>query len=186
MKPCTHYQDTLLLDVYGELKPQERPEWEKHLEHCEPCRVERERLLILVRTVKATVSSPHLALKKTEGLPRAIQRAWREGLDQKANRKKWWDVPVRFAPALAAACLVIAAASWFSFKELRQADLTPKGRGVVLEEHLASEDLEVVKNLDLLEEMENVEKLVDLLDRRNYGKPSLPRKTGISRDGAYA
>jgi len=185
MKPCTQYQDTLLLEVFGELNAHERPEWENHLEHCEPCRLERERLLALLRTVKAT-SLPNMALETAEGLPSAIRRAWKEGLEPKATRKTLWGAPLVFAPALVAACLVIAAASWFSFKELRHADLTQKGRGVVLEQQLASEDLEVVKNLDLLEDMEDVEKLVNLLDRRDQGSPSLQRKTEIHRGGAYA
>jgi len=186
MKPCTHYQETLLLDVYGELNPHERPEWEKHLEQCEPCRSERERLINLLRAVKATMPSPYVLSEKAEGLPSSIRSAWREGLEKKPNRKTFWGTPARFAPALAAACLVIAVAGWFSFKEFRHADIIQKGSNVVIKEQLASEDLEVVKNLELLEEMEDVEKLVELLDRPDYRSPSLQRRTKFQYGGAYA
>ena len=186
MKPCTHYQETLLLDVYGELNPHERPEWEKHLEQCEPCRSERERLLNMLGTVKAAMPSPDMASDKAEGLPSSIRRVWREGLEKKPDRKPFWGSPVRFAPALAAACLVIALAGWFSFKEFRHADVIQQGSKVVMEEQLASEDLEVVKNIELLEEMEDVEKLVELLDRPDYRSPSLQRRTKFQYGGAYA
>ncbi len=186
MKPCTHYQETLLLDVYGELNPHERPEWERHLEQCEPCRSERERLLNMLGTVKATMPSPDMASEKAEGLPSSIRRVWREGLEKKPDRKPFWGAPARFAPALAAACLVIAVAGWFSFKEFRHAGIIQKGPKVVMEEQLASEDLEVVKNLELLEEMEDVEKLVELLDRPDYGSPSLQRRTKFHYGGHYA
>jgi len=131
MKPCTHYQETLLLDVYGELNPPERPEWEKHLEQCKPCRSERERLLSMLRTVKATMPSQDMTSEKAEGLPISIRRAWREGLEKKPNRKTFWGTPARFAPALATACVVIAVGSWFSFKEFRHADIIPQGSKVV-------------------------------------------------------
>jgi hypothetical protein len=186
MKPCTHYQETLLSDVHGELRPHERPEWEKHLEQCEPCRLEKERLVTMLSTVKATLSSSDKASDEAEGLPSAIRSAWREGLEKNPDRTPFWGTPLRFAPALAATCLVIALAGWFSFKEFRHAGIIQDGSQVVMEEQLASEDLEVVKNIELLEEMEDVEKLVELLDRPSYGDPSLQRRTKSQNGGAYA
>lgn len=186
MKPCTHYQDTLVLDVYGELHPHERPEWEKHLEQCEPCRLERERLLTLIGTVKAAMFLPGAASAQAGELPVALKRAWREGLEKNPSRKLGWVTPARFAPALAAACLVIAVAGWFSFQEFRQTPILQKGLHAVIEEQLAFEDLEVVKNLELLEEMKDVEKLVEVLDGREHGSPSLQRRTQTHYGGAYA
>jgi len=148
--------------------------------------LEKERLLNMLGTVKATVPSPDMASEQGEGLPSSIRNAWREGLERKPDRKPFWGTPVLFAPALAAACLVIALAGWFSFKEFRHTDIIQQGSKVAMEEQLASEDLEVVKNIELLEEMEDVEKLVELLDRPDYGGPSLQRRTEFHYGGTYA
>ena len=64
-------------------------------------------------------------------------------------------------------------------------DMVQQGSQVAMEEQLASEDLEIVKNIELLEEMEDVEKLVELLDRPSYGDPSFQRRTEFRNGGAY-
>ena len=55
---------------------------------------------------------------------------------------------------------------------------------LVSDREISSEELSRMRKL--LEEMEDLEKLVDLLDRPDYGDPSLQRRTEFHYGGAYA
>ena len=58
MKACPDRKKTLWLDVYGELDPNDRIAWEKHLEGCEGCRLKRQQLLQLLGKVRAAMTMP--------------------------------------------------------------------------------------------------------------------------------
>ena len=59
MKPCSDYQEMLLLDVYGELNPAERRAWENHLSTCEHCRKEKEQLVAITANNQNSPAYPN-------------------------------------------------------------------------------------------------------------------------------
>ena len=164
MKPCPHHKETLWLDVYGELDPNERPAWEKHLETCEGCRQERAQLLRLLQTVKVSMPSPALSREKAETLISSITRKLRSEREETWGRKRLWGMPNRFIPALAAASILIVALGWFGMKGFRSPSSIRSLSNLKSEELILVKDLDIIKNLELLEEMDTLRKLVQVVD----------------------
>ncbi|MGD9083035.1 MAG: zf-HC2 domain-containing protein [Desulfobacterales bacterium] len=159
MKHCSDRQETLWLDVYGELTKEERLDWEKHLKTCRGCSLEREVLLGLLENVKETLPAASLSHKEVKELQNAIFGKLRGNSDKKWIRKPFIGRYVKPIHALAACCLLIVAFGWFGLKGLQPttAVRTVSDRGV--EEQLIAKDLDLLENLELLEEMDTLEKL---------------------------
>ena len=167
MKACQDHQETLLLDIYGELAPAERETWERHLAGCEGCRHERERLRELLLQLKEAMPTPYLSPEKARALADSILKG-----RQKEGEKRWWKgrlwgSPHRLVPAIAAVCLMIVVFGWFSLREIKTPTTFQTGGNLYSEQQMIARDLEVIRNLELLEEMEVLEKLVRVVDERN-------------------
>lgn len=167
MKPCQDHQETLLLDVHGELPPNERPAWKRHLEVCEACRQERERLLYLLWRVKETMPLPRISPERAHVLVDSIKRDVRGERKKSWWKKELWGFPNRLIPALAGVCLLIVAFGWFSLREYKPFSLFRAISSPHSEDQITAGDLELVKNLELLEEMDVIQKLVHVVDDRN-------------------
>ena len=167
MKACQEHQETLLLDVYGELTPTEREAWEGHLKECQDCSRERERLHQLLLQIKAATPAPYLSPEKAGALAEAILKARQKGGEKRWWKGKLWDSPYRFVPAIAVVCLMIMVFGWFSLREIKTPSSFQTGGNLHSEQQMIARDLEVIRNLELLEEMEVLENLVRVVDERN-------------------
>ncbi len=185
MEPCPDYKETLWLDVYVELDPNERPNWERHLEECEACREERKQLLGMIQTVKEAVPSPALSPEKAQAIASSIKRKMSNEREDVWQRKRLFGTANRLIPALATICLLIVALSWFSLQELIKPPAVQMISDLALEEQIISEDLDVIRNLELLQEMETLEKLVKFLDKKGVNNTSIQRESKINYGGAY-
>jgi hypothetical protein len=185
MEPCPDYKETLWLDVYVELDPNERPNWERHLEECEACREERKQLLGMIQTVKEAVPSPALSPEKAQAIASSIKRKMSNEREDVWQRKRLFGTANRLIPALATICLLIVALSWFSLQELKKPPAVQMISDLALEEQIISEDLDVIRNLELLQEMETLEKLVKFLDKKGVNNTSIQRESKINYGGAY-
>ena len=183
MKTCSDYQEILFLDVYGELNLYERRVWENHLSICEHCRNEREQLVRLLQTIKTALPAPMLSQDNMAGYVREIQGKLRDEGNLPWWRKLRFGLPQRLIPALTTACLLLIIVSWFGVKEFRKFGIFAKSSPTISEEQINRNDLEVVKNLDFLQEMEDVEKLVKHLDKTDFQSPSTQPKNNINDDG---
>ena len=164
MKPCPEHEETLWLDVCGELDPNERPSWEKHLAACEDCRRERKQLALMLQTVRASSPSPILSREETLALASSISRKLREEREETWWRKRLFGIPNSLIPALTAACILIVALGWFSMKGLRSpSSMTDLNS----EERMLAKDLDIINNLDILEEMDTLQRLVQVVDNGN-------------------
>lgn len=170
MKPCSDHKETLWLDVYGELDPNEHPAWEKHLEACEGCRQERAQLFRLLQTVKVNMPSPEFPPEKAETLVRSITRKLRCAREETWWQKWLWGRPHRLIPALAAASILIVALGWFSMKGFRNPSSVRSMAGLKSKKQVFVKDVDIIKNLELLEEMDTLRKLVQVVD--HGGVPS--------------
>jgi predicted anti-sigma-YlaC factor YlaD len=167
VKACQDHQETLLLDVYGELTPTEREAWERHLKVCPDCRRERERLHQLLLQLKEATPAPYLSPEKAGAMAEAILQA-----RQKEGEKRWWKgklwgSPYRFVPVMAVVCLMIVVFGWFSLRQIKTPSSLQTDANLHSEQQMPAKDLEVIRNLELLEEMEVLEKLVRVVDERN-------------------
>ena len=86
----------------------------------------------------------------------------------------------RLIPALTTACLLLIIMSWFGLKEFRKFGILSTSPQTTFEEQINRNDLEVVKNLEFLKEMEDVEKLVKHLDKTDSQSPSTQPKNNIN------
>jgi anti-sigma factor RsiW len=167
MKACPNHQETLWLDVYGELDPLKRSVWERHLETCTGCREERQRLLGLLDLVRDEVGPPLLSPNEVSALSWSIKR----GLRGRRATTRWWKgllgVPNRLIPALAAVALLIVAFGWFAINKVQSPSFFQNLSGLKSEEQMVAKDLEVIDNLELLEEMDTLRKLVQVVDNRD-------------------
>lgn len=174
MKCCPDFVERLLLDVYGELDSRNHSEWLAHLGSCNACTEERMRLLRLLEKVKEIMTPPALSAGETEGLVRAVREETRSL--KKQVLWQWFGKPWRLTPALATVCALLALIIF----------LTPGTFDTVLHKFRASgqesmegingEDMEVIRNLDLLKQMDTVQKLVQTLDEPENSSPPVPEK----------
>jgi len=161
MDACRDYQETLLLDVYGELGYKERADWEQHLASCLGCREERQKMLRFLGRIKESSLPPELSPEKASALSWAIKRKL-SGRDADSH---WWDrlgpFPARAMAAVTAGCCVVVLSGWLALKWFQVPSPVP---GPAAEIQLSQKDLEVIRNLELLEELETLRKLVHVID----------------------
>lgn len=165
MKPCTKYKETLFLDIHGELSPQKQVVWREHLAACAPCREERQRMANLLVQTKEAFPSPTLR-------PGEAKRMWSHFRDaQDHGENAWWrrkGTMRKLVPVALAAAVVLVFAGGLKVREFRS--LLPFGQDIKvaadLEEPNRAVDLEIIENLELLEEMDSLQKLVQVVDQR--------------------
>lgn len=164
MKHCSEWQETLWLDVYGELSPHVRLKWEKHLEGCKPCYQERTQLLLLLRNVNEAVPEPALSREDAGDLYNAITGKLKDEQRGKARRRKsFFDGYIKPIHALAACCLLIAVFGWFGLRGPQQTTRVGTISDLGSQEQVIVREIDLLENLELLEEMDTLEKLDQVL-----------------------
>lgn len=152
-RACSDHGDTLMLDVLGEpMAPELRREWEGHLSGCEGCRQERADLVRVLAGVRKIGAPPALSDRRADAMANAV--GWRlrnerlkEGAARHGRLSGWRP--------LAAAC-ALAAVVVLGYHGVQ---------GVLEPEPVADlQDIEVIRHLDLLREMDTIEKLVEVVD----------------------
>jgi hypothetical protein len=168
MNICPERKDKLILDVYGEMDARQRTDWEKHLAACEACRLEKEKLLELLQASKQSSALADLSPEETQALSDSIVRKLR---NEKPDH--WWEwvfmANRRLTPSMAAACILILFLGWFGLNNFNSSDKVSNTSQIVLDEKIMVTDEELLENLDMLQEMEALEKLVKLLDNKIQG-----------------
>ncbi len=167
MKSCPDYQETLWLDVYGELAADARPAWEKHLESCNTCRLEKQRLLKLLDLTKELMPSAALSPEASRALQQSITRTIRKDAEKEWWRKRFFGITARPIPALVAASLLLVVLGWFGLRQLQSPSSVRPGSDLGLKEEMIAKDMEIIENLELLEQMDVLEKVVHLVDDRD-------------------
>jgi hypothetical protein len=76
-------------------------------------------------------------------------------------------MPNRLIPALAVVSLLIVALGWFTINKVQSPSSFQNLSGLKTEEQMIVKDLEVIDNLDFLEEMDTLRKLVQVVDNRD-------------------
>ncbi len=166
MKACADRMESLLLDVHGEISPEQRQQWEAHLRSCRGCTEERQRLLRLLDLVREEMKAPRLSSEAEARLLCSISSAVEEEC-----RLVWWQrtirwIPLRSIPAVAAASLLLMVLGWWGLRGSEQP--TPLLSSAVMEseERMIVEEMDLLEQLDLLKEMDIVQNLVRIVDDR--------------------
>lgn len=192
MEACSEYRETLLGDVCGDLDSNAFSVWEAHLKTCAGCREERVRMLRLIGRMKETMSPLPLTQGQTETLIRAIRSDLREKKEARWWGGLWVGRPPRLLPAMATLCVLVIAVSFFGLRTLHSPSKTQPAPDQKAVEELAAEDLEIINHLDLLRNMDWVNKLVQVIDGTDSDVPTPeinPNTQGMIRnenEGTYA
>lgn len=162
---CPTFEEELLLQAAGEPPgdPARRGALETHLRECAACRAERERLGLLFAAARRAGTPPALSPVQVGLLSAAVRR----DLEKKRSRSRVWRMPwvggwiPRPLPAVAAALVLLALTVGGVRFFLDRAEAPG-------EAEIASEwgprDLEVIRHLELLRELDTIEKLVHVVD----------------------
>jgi anti-sigma factor RsiW len=185
MKCCPEYEEMVVLDAHGELGSGARAAWETHLRDCTACREERLRLTKMLEEVRETLRHPAVTRRQSETLARSV-RAELSGAKKAAGgwREFFFGRPRRLMPAMASLCVVVIAFYMFGLRTVEgpariqtESDSKPWAE-------LKAEDLEIIKNMDLLREMDWVQKLVQAFDELDDGTPT-SRIPGNAQESFY-
>jgi hypothetical protein len=166
MKPCPDRHETIILAAYGELSPAERTDWERHKTTCPGCRDEYEALIRLLARIKESVPVPELSEKRAGSILWAVKQELRKEQEKTPWWKEWVVRPGRLVPALATACIVLITFGWFGLDWVKGPGTSQETVGPIVENQAMVKDLEIIKNIEFLEEMDTVQELVDKLDRK--------------------
>lgn len=185
MKGCPEYEEFLLLDIHQELDTSSRARWMTHLASCPACKEEALRMRQVVGKVKEHLTPPPLALNAQEGLVRAVCKS--VNADGRVVWS-WWSLawawfsrPWRFSTALVTVCVFAALISLFTLGNFQELLYRNGSSGQEAPQGLASEEVEIIQNLDLLKQLDSLQRLVQTLDDEPDGDPSLPEPTSNSR-----
>ena len=174
MKMCGDRKEDLWLYLCGESDPAERLRWERHLESCRSCRIEHGRAEKMMKIFRQSSSAP-----PPDGVQKVIRRL--RGLPP-FGKKPFFSLPLRPFPSilLAASLLMMIAAS----VSLYTAGFFFADPGAASPQMAAlpdEEEAEVIRHLDLLQEMETIQKLVQRVDRSDVDSTSTDTPTDGQR-----
>lgn len=173
MKCCPEYEEMLVLDAHGELGSNARGGWEAHLRECRACREELLRLTGMLGEVRETLRHPAVTQADSENVVRSV-RAELSG-EKKATggwREFLFANPRRLMPAMASLCVVVIALYLFGLRTVEGPTRVQTESDSKPWAELKTEDLEIIKNMDLLREMDWVQRLVQNLDESDDGPPT--------------
>ncbi len=188
MEACHHQKKNLVLYAYGELDSNTGKEIENHLEKCKFCRSEHQQLLSLLGNIRETVSSPELSAKQVNSLVTHIKWKLKDRPKEKGWRRYLDFRPAHMLPAVATACVLIIAAGIIGYVKFND---TNEFQPIAVQQNkelmLSDTDLEIVKNLEFLKEMDAIQKLSQVVDLNGEINPpgELDNETRGMRQDAY-
>lgn len=172
MSACPHYRKTLWLDVYNELPDTARSKWETHLDTCDSCREEKERMVRMVATMRENLQPPPTTALSPENLIRLSRPG------QASNPfTGWWrnnrfGHRLKLVPALATFGMILLAVGILSYRAFLFPAGQITGNTIPASDQIVSADAEMLKNLDLLKDMETVQRLIYVIDQTNDWQPN--------------
>ncbi len=165
VKACADRRETLLLDIHGELPESEQPGWQRHLDACPGCRQERQELVWLLQAAKEAMPPPALSPEHAKALRESVTRGWRGNRGPVWWRGLFFGMSLRPVPVLVAAGFLLAVLGWFGLQGLRNTSDALRGPEGPKQVMVSDED--VIENLDLLEHIDDVERIVQVVDDRD-------------------
>ncbi|MBN2059831.1 MAG: zf-HC2 domain-containing protein [Deltaproteobacteria bacterium] len=170
MEACKAYKELIMLDCHNELDSGDQDKLRTHLRSCSSCRQERKRLQAAMDKVRASCEPPALSAAEVETAIMNLHNRLEESKDRPLTILRIFSS--RLVP-VAAACVFIVAGifgyrSWISAPEkvLRQQAEISKG------------EMEIILNLDLLQDLDTISRLVSHVDKTPMNMPDDYYDTG--------
>lgn len=157
-------EQTIIEAVHGLLDGRTRIELDQHIAACPACRDRLDRLQRTVDLVRRAHPAPRLDPAKA----RAMRRAAADQVGRRSGRGlpglgAWFSKPTYVAAA--AACL-IAVVGWWGADQLREPGPMIMTAQSSLTMPVDKVDVDLLENLEILEEMDVIKKVVQVVDHR--------------------
>jgi anti-sigma factor RsiW len=165
MSECPQHKETLMLDIFGELNQNRSDAWKQHLSNCPGCMTERDALSQTLKIVKTTLDAPSLGEVEAAAMRERVIRDLTIGAKNPRERKRPFFFSRAFVPVLASACVLLMATGFIASKFLTGPEISKGNRLTVLQEQLPADDLAIINNLDLLTNLDALNKLARAIDR---------------------
>lgn len=163
MTSCPERKEQLYLALHGELPAAARKDWLGHIKICGGCREELTHLKRIREKVRRDLPDPALSLGEANAMAATIFGKPAATADR--HRGFGFLRPV-FITGLAAACIIALSAVVFQAYFKVGPDGTDIGN-LTADRHttaVASEDAEIIRNLEILKNFNTIEKLVRVVD----------------------
>lgn len=156
-----------MLYCLGELPLEECSILENHLQKCDVCKGEYEQITEMLTQAKNAFPTQKLSPERYSHLFWAIKREIKG-----KSKKSWWKKPAlglpnRLFPTIATICLVVTCLGWYGMKVFRNPIYPEDMATLKPEEQMIVKELDFIRNLELLREMDTLQKLAQVVDEKN-------------------
>jgi hypothetical protein len=165
MSACSHHEETLMLDIFGGLNENRREPWKRHLSGCPDCKAEKDAVTRTLIIAKTTLDAPPLADGEAAAMRENVIRDLIGGVKNPQERKQAFFFSRAFIPTLASVCVLLLALGFIASKFLTGPGIDKSTRLTVSQEKLPVDDIAIINNLDLLSDLDSLNKLARVIDR---------------------
>jgi len=167
MAVCSKMKRDLLLYIHGALDDRDRAELESHLRECKDCRDERARLTALLGRIRETSQPQELSASETDEIVSGVHRRL------KAKPAGWLKHVFSgshfpLIPVAAAACMAVIV-SLFAYQTFNTERRL--GNPAQQQQQLTQQEVEIIRHLDLLRNMDTIQRLVQIVDETDKDEP---------------
>ena len=160
-----------MLDIFGELNQNHRDAWKRHLSSCPDCTSEKYAITQTLKIAKTTLDATPLGDVEAAAMRERVIRDLTIGTKNPRERKQAFFFSRAFIPALASACVLLIALGFFTSKFLTGQGINKSTRLTALQEQLPADDLAIINNLDLLSDLDALNKLARVIDQSQPPSP---------------
>jgi len=171
MSACPHHKETLMLDIFGELNQSFKASLEQHLSSCPDCAIEKDAITQTLTIAKTALDAPPLGEVEAAAMRERVIRDLAIGAKNPPKRKQPFFFSRAFIPTLASASVLLIALGFMASKLLTGPEINQSTRLTVLQEQLPADDLAIINNLDLLTNLDALDKLARAIDQSQPPSP---------------
>ncbi len=173
MRGCKDFEKTLMLDVFGELTPDEYSRWSLHTKECDLCAAERRRLAKMLKSIKTVGMPEPISESEAARLSAHVRRALntKERVTFSERKPSLWR-SFGWKPAWAFGLVLTAALLTGGLYWKMNPYGTDSMNTPVTTSTISTEDQEVVENLDFLKDLDTIRKLVSVVDQEDQENSS--------------
>ena len=172
MSACPHYKKTLMLDVLGELDQKKREDLNRHLDRCPSCKAEKVAFIRTLKAAKASFEAPPLGETESAAMRSRVIRELTGGSKKPARPPRTFFLFRAVVPALATACTLLILLGVMAAKYLSGPKIALNPQPLHLQVQTTADDAAIITNMDLLSDLDALNKLARVIDRPQPSSPN--------------
>ncbi len=154
-----------MLDIFGELNQNLKADWEQHMENCPGCRAEKDAIARTLEVTKTALDAPVLGEFEAAAMRNRVIRELTAAPKNLLERKRPFFFSRAFIPVLTSACVLLIALGFMASKFLTGPEINMGTQLAASQEHYQSDDIDIINNMDLLRDLDALDKLSKVIDQ---------------------